>query len=67
MLLGVDRLAAEKDHAMRVEGGADVGDHAIGEGLRQVDPVNLGADRTGDGADFKRVAAHPMLLVTGER
>ena len=62
VLLGVDLLAAEEDHAMRIERGADIGDDTVVEVQGEVDAVNFCADRAGDGADFDGVALHRLSV-----
>ena len=41
-------LVAEEDHAIVEQGGADLVQHLVAEFLREVDPFDDGAGRTGD-------------------
>ena len=48
VLLGVDLLVAEEDHAVLVERLADFGDDAVVEILGDIDAADLGAACAGD-------------------
>jgi hypothetical protein len=47
------RLVAEEDHQVVVQRLADLAEHLVVEVARQVDALDLGAERAGDAADLE--------------
>jgi hypothetical protein len=65
LLLRCDLLVAEEDHAVVVEGLADLGEMRLVHRLGEVHSEHLGAQRAGDGGDLDAAVAHGKLLRRG--
>ncbi len=57
-------LVAEEHHLVRQERVMHVGEIVVAHG-RQIDAMQLGTQRAGNGLHFDRIAAHPWFLRGG--
>src|SRR5262245_32430449 len=58
MLIHIDRLIAKEDHEILQQGAMNLIELLIAEPLRQIDPMNLGANVGSDLAHLDAVVAH---------
>ena len=58
VLGGIELLVTEEDHAVIQQRPPDAGDGGVVEVLTEIDAVDLGAERAGDGMDLQSAHAH---------